>query len=453
MLKFQQKPIEFAKTLNFGFILQKKATDYDTFEIPGIIFILQDILPKFSDWVMEIGTREQEILFDCITLLFNILREPIEDPTKPNIKLFQVLQKICIFDLLHITNGKVVLHIVAKGNQHLEMLMQSETNWLSGPVIQYLYIVQMCLTILMLLFQKKQLVAPNEDMPLEVLMFTQPKEEDSLKIIRNIASYMDHIFNKQLPVLACRILRKFALKLQISLHGCFDMDSNQIRYVFIHRLRSKMESSDLKIAILDFIIACVQRQPGLTQTFFSKPTSEDDIQGDESLLGLMEEFLDSMSIEAEFLNDPTLRSMMSLFHELWKSQKQVVVSVMRSNDKFWTKLCSPLKFKIMNNLVKSYSQIFNIVSLELYANTTRIDTHLKEVLKDLLDVDGYFKKWLVFIFEEKVVKLGEMDVDLDLEITVPNYLSLLESWKNFICVILQRYEEYLSPEAVSQLGK
>lgn len=54
----------------------------------------------------------------------------------------------------------------------------------------------------------------------------------------------------------------------MSLLACLDMESDQIRQMFLERLRDETESEDLKTAILEFVAACVERQPGLTEAFF-----------------------------------------------------------------------------------------------------------------------------------------------------------------------------------------
>lgn len=63
----------------------------------------------------------------------------------------------------------------------------------------------------MFALRMKSLVGGADELtPLEHLIFTQNKQKDSLKVVPRVASYINHAFNKSLPVLACSLLKRFA---------------------------------------------------------------------------------------------------------------------------------------------------------------------------------------------------------------------------------------------------
>lgn len=97
------------------------------------------------------------------------------------------------------------------GNDYLESVIQNETNWISGTSSQYISTIQRCVAIIMFALRlKSQVVKTGELTPMEHLIFSQNKQTDSLKVVQKVTSYINHSFNKSLPVLCCRLLKKFA---------------------------------------------------------------------------------------------------------------------------------------------------------------------------------------------------------------------------------------------------
>lgn len=62
----------------------------------------------------------------------------------------------------------------------------------------------------------------------------------------------------------------------MSLLVCLDMSPHQIRTMFLERLRDDSESASLKTVILEFVAACVEKQPGLTEAFFKVSHPQDE---------------------------------------------------------------------------------------------------------------------------------------------------------------------------------
>jgi nuclear pore complex protein Nup188 len=156
--------------------------------------------------------------------------------------------------------------------------MANESNWVPASNTGLNHIVQLSLTILMQILRLKSHVISDPATTLsalETIIYTQPKQRDTLRIIPNVTSYMNNIFNRRLPILACRLLRRFAIEFQMSLLACLDMENDQIRLTFLQRLRDDLESDDLKIAILEFVEACIEKQPGLTEAFFEVTYEQD----------------------------------------------------------------------------------------------------------------------------------------------------------------------------------
>lgn len=54
----------------------------------------------------------------------------------------------------------------------------------------------------------------------------------------------------------------------MSLFSCLEMTPQQIRVMFLERLRNDYENIHLKVSILEFVSTCIGKQPGLTEAFF-----------------------------------------------------------------------------------------------------------------------------------------------------------------------------------------
>lgn len=69
----------------------------------------------------------------------------------------------------------------------------------------------------------------------------------------------------------------------MSLFASLDMTAYQVRVMFLDRLRDEFETTELKVAILEFVATCVGTQPGLTEAFFmiNHAKAKDDVKDGE----------------------------------------------------------------------------------------------------------------------------------------------------------------------------
>lgn len=87
--------------------------------------------------------------------------------------------------------------------------------------------------------------------------------------------------------------------------GPMDLEPFQLQSFFLDKLRDPVEGDELKLAIIDLILTCVDHQPGLTNAFFNinvLATEEPD-EG-ESVVNCMMDFLHNIE-EVRPFNLPT----------------------------------------------------------------------------------------------------------------------------------------------------
>lgn len=335
--------------------------------------------------------------------------------------------------------------------------MQNESNWMTAENTSFNLLVRLAMTIFMHILRLRNRITDAVDStganalsPLENIIYSQPKH-----VIPVVTGYMRNIFNRRLPILSCLLLRRFAIEFQMSLLACLDMEPSQIRSTFLERLENELESDQLKIAVLEFVEACINKQPGLTEAFF-KINYEDQSFGDdknkektmtsktlknkdlgEGVLTFMTLYLDVVAKNPDAVADNSndegklLSQIMSLFHSLWKNNMQSLVEKLVEKKDFWSSILNPLFGHIQPN-VRVYSQLFNMIGLELYrlADAKSINADFAQTLERFLEKRVFFQ-WVDSILS--IPYTVETVTD-----ETPDWLCRLQSFKDLFIIILRR---------------
>lgn len=430
----------------YSSLLQLDNSNVYAIELPGLIFILREILVHAHSWQYENEQDKMDIFIFVFEYLHDILTMPIErleeNPSK------RLLRNVCVHSLLYLEQSVALLKYVSIGNPALlSNFVENETNWFVATDSNLNLLVLNAMRILMQILRLKESITDNMELltPLEQLIYTQPKQRDTLKIIPIVTSYTTYPFNRRFAVLSCRLLRRFAIEFQSSLSACLDMDPDQIRMMFLQRLRDDLESEDLKIAVLDLVNACIDKQPGLTEAFF-KVTYEQDQRNKffikrskesesmcDGIVTYMEEYLEAIAKDPSKTTNDQLKKIMNLFHALWKQGLQSLVKNLMKKDNFWPSLCSPLLTTPIDNY--QYSQLFNIIGIELFKirESSEDVENFKKVLEKFLAKDT-FKKWLQVVFDYTKMDLSDSSMIED----TPEWLSRIQSFKDFLVILLRK---------------
>lgn len=423
-------------------------------ELPGLIFLLREVFPHAHTWRFEDESHRQKIHVFILQYMFEILQ--LSPEALKNDYPRTVLRNVCVYSLLDLDNGMTLLKFVGVGNGYLQSVMENETSWMMAPEQSMNQLVQLSMTILMQILRLKHTVIQDPKLlsPLESAIYTQPKQRDTLRIIPVVTGYMNNIFNRRLPILSCRLLRRFSIEFKMSLLACLDMEPDQIRLIFLQRLRDDLESDNLKIAVLEFVEACIHKQPGLTEAFFKvryddvenrlflgvKPGKKKNIS--DGIPTYMEEYLDAISHDPKKLASPLLSRIMSLFHALWKNNMQILCKDLLEKKTFWHSLCNPLFGNISDN-IRAYSQLFNILGIELFKidGSRKVDEDLKKVYEKFLDYE-VFSRWVRAVLDLPKTS-GEINDDSStfaspITDETPEWLSRLQSFKDLMVLLIRK---------------
>lgn len=415
-------------------------------ELPGLIFLLREVLVHAHTWQYESEQDKMSIFIFLFEYLHDILTMPSdvvkEDPSR------RLLRNVCVYSLLNLEQAVALLKYVSVGNPVLlSNFIENESNWFLATDSGLNLLVVNAMRILMQILRLKDTITDHLEVltPLEQLIYTQPKQRDTLKIIPIVTSYTTYPFNRRFSVLSCRLLRRFAIEFQSSLSACLDMEPDQIRMMFLQRLRDDLESEDLKIAVLDLVNACIDKQPGLTEAFF-KVTYEQDKRNKffvnrskesenncDGILTYMEEYLEAIAKDPSKTTNDQLKRIMSLFHALWKQGLQSLVKDLVKKENFWSSLCSPLLASPITSY--QYSQLFNILGIELFKirDSSEDVENFKKVLEKFFDKDA-FKRWLDIVFHLPKTNFNDSSFVED----TPEWLSRLQSFKDFLVILLRK---------------
>ncbi|XP_053672999.1 nucleoporin Nup188 [Anopheles nili] len=451
-------------------------------ELPGALFLLREVLPHANNWRYETSSDRYRVLVFVVQYIYEVLQISEEKLQADGAR--RVLRDVCVYSLLNRDNGMVLLKIVGLGNGYLQAVMEKESNWMLVPEQQLNLMIQYSITILMQILKLKKHIQEYDLSPLESAIYTQPKQRDTLRIIPMVTGYMSNIFNPRLPILSCRLLRRFALEFRMSLLACLDMEPDQIRHTFLELLHDDIESEDLKLAVLEFVEACVHKQPGLTEAFFKVNYGNPDrrlllggAKDGGSLVAsggktrprtmindgvptYMEEFLEAISKDPTKLASPLLSRIMSLFHALWKNNMQALVHGLIRKPSFWPSLCNPLFSEHLSSNVRSYSQLFNILGIELFrvsaASGAKMDAELMKVFERITQTYETFAKWVDIVLDLPAYSTIPCHTDnneTNANVTstwyeeydqTPDWLGRLQSFKDLLVLIIRKKERGIS---------
>lgn len=77
--------------------------------------------------------------------------------------------------------------------------------------------------------------------------------------------------------------------------GPMDIEPFQLQSFFLDKLRDPVEADEIKIAIIDFVLTCVEYQAGLTNAFFNiNVLNTDEDHNGESIVSCMMDFLENI---------------------------------------------------------------------------------------------------------------------------------------------------------------
>jgi len=142
-----------------------------------------------------------------------------------------------------------------------------------------------------------------------------------------IAKFIFHQQDPKLPILAVLVLRTLATRFPLILTSSFGDALIGIRNAFVNRLNGRVEAVRLKVAILEFLTACVESQPGIIESFTHLLQSKDKktVVGKFSCLPAVLEILENKQ-QVDVLTSTALEFVAAL----WKNRYDGAMTVLKN---------------------------------------------------------------------------------------------------------------------------
>ncbi|KYM88447.1 hypothetical protein ALC53_02930 [Atta colombica] len=412
-----------------------------TIEIPGMVFLLQAVLPKLDSWYFESNAERIDLWLKSMFCIHRAL-----DSTLPKDDIRNELQLVVVYSLLYLEPRHALLKLLRTGERTLHNKMISETNWINGKGFKTIKSVELALSIVnrLLMFRKSLGLELGDRSPLEIALYSSPRVPNGLLIVPTIVNYLYVWFSPSLQKMAVRLLKKFAEEFSMSLLVCMGMDGTSIRETFAFRLTLPTCAIEVKVAILELVAICLEKQPGLTEALFNimhqaerkrifpRPADEFLTEGCSQFL---DSYLERMYKEDDIVCDKLYDSTMTVLRAMWYHRNEILVNFFRKREKFWSHLFAPL-FKTLVAGAKGYSQLLDVITLELYKSPL-LENNFSKSLKELLDKSkDHWKKLAMYVLDVLANNENEKEQHTKQDKLIePLYEINLESWYNFIVML------------------
>ncbi|KYN08936.1 hypothetical protein ALC57_18902 [Trachymyrmex cornetzi] len=412
-----------------------------TIEIPGMVFLLQAVLPKLDSWYFESNAERIDLWLKSMFCIHRAL-----DSTLPKDDIRNELQLVVVYSLLYLEPRHALLKLLRTGERTLHNKMISETNWINGKGFKTIKSVELALSIVnrLLMFRKSLGLELGDRSPLEIALYSSPRVPNGLLIVPTIVNYLYVWFSPSLQKMAVRLLKKFAEEFSMSLLVCMGMDGTSIRETFAFRLTLPTCAIEVKVAILELVAVCLEKQPGLTEALFNimhqaerkrifpRPADEFLTEGCSQFL---DSYLERMYKEDDIVCDKLYDSTMTVLRAMWYHRNEILVNFFRKREKFWSHLFAPL-FKTLVAGAKGYSQLLDVITLELYKSPL-LENNFSKSLKELLDKSkDHWKKLAMYVLDVPPNNENEKEQHTKQDRLIePLYEINLESWYHFIVML------------------
>uniref|UniRef100_A0AAR2KVL0 Nucleoporin NUP188 n=1 Tax=Pygocentrus nattereri TaxID=42514 RepID=A0AAR2KVL0_PYGNA len=308
--------------------------------IPCVLLVLKEMLPSYHKWRYNTHGVREKIGCLILELVHAILNLSPEGDTPS-------LQSLCIYSLANTEAGQAVVNIMGVGVDTINVVLAaqpSSSGSCEGPGQVLIQTVKLAFSVTNNVIRLK----PQSDTvsPLEQALTQHGGHGNNL--IAVLAKYIYHKHDPALPRLAVQLLKRLASVAPMSVYACLGSDAAAIRDAFLTRLQSKTVDLRIKVTILEFLTVAVETQPGLIELFLNLETKDGSegakefSLGEWSCLAVVLELLDC-ELQGQYWCPPLLqRAALAFLHALWQDRRDSALSVLRTKEKFWDNLTTPL---------------------------------------------------------------------------------------------------------------
>ncbi|XP_028274266.1 nucleoporin NUP188 homolog [Parambassis ranga] len=355
--------------------------------IPCVLLVLKEMLPTYHKWRYNTyGVRERIgcLILELIHAILNLSPEGEDQGSTPT------LQSLCIYSLANTEAGQAVVNIMGVGVDTIDVVLAAQPSSCGseGPGQILIQTVKLAFSVTNNVIRLKP---PSDAVsPLEQALTQHGGHGNNLIVV--LAKYIYHKHDPALPRLAIQLLKRLATVAPMSVYACLGSDAAAIRDAFLTRLQSKTEDMRIKVMILEFLTVAVETQPGLIELFLNLEVkdgnegSKEFLLGEWSCLHVVLDLIDSKQ-QGKYWCPPLLhRAALAFLLALWQDRRDSAISVLRTKDRFWENLTTPLFGTLMPPsdttepcVLETCAFVMKIIGLEIYYV---VSGSLEQSLKD-----------------------------------------------------------------------
>ncbi|XP_051906933.1 nucleoporin NUP188 [Hippocampus zosterae] len=366
--------------------------------IPCVLLVLKEMLPTYHKWRYNAyGVRERIgcLILELIHAILNLSPEGEDQGSMPT------LQSLCIYSLANTEAGQAVVHIMAVGVDKIDMVLAAQPSSCGseGPGQVLIQMVKLAFSVTNNTIRLKP---PSDAVsPLEQALTQHGGHGNNLVVV--LAKYIYHKHDPALPRLAIQLLKRLATVAPMSVYACLGSDAAAIRDAFLTRLHSRTEDMRIKVMILEFLTVAVETQPGLIELFLNLEVKDGNSGSKEFLLGewsclhVVLDLIDSKQ-QGKYWCPPLLhRAALAFLLALWQDRRDSAISVLRTKDRFWENLTTPLFGTLAPPsdttepcVLETCAFVMKIVGLEIfYVHSGSLEPSLKDGLQRFANARHY----------------------------------------------------------------
>lgn len=266
---------------------------------------------------------------------------------------------------------------------------------------QEVYMVRMALSVLQQVFKNKESekrIDGDRELSVVEQAFLSASEisnrktcdyseESNMLII--LTGYVYQPFDFRITVLSVQTLKRLAKSFPMSMLACLGSAADAIKEHFLFRLESLTEDIRVKVALLDFLSACVQYQPGLMELFVNVE-SDQSLPGDESN-SVLQVVLDTLKEKKEgkfYCPDELHIAAVRFLSTFWIKSNFLTITCLKKSNDLWPLVCFPV-FSDGDDIgtevnERLFSFILKLISREIFLKSIDrepLDSELIERLK------------------------------------------------------------------------
>ncbi|KAJ8923660.1 hypothetical protein NQ315_010240 [Exocentrus adspersus] len=393
----------------------------DEVQVAGIWYILNVAFPLHQQWSYDDDFEMMTICKLCITIFVKVLQKTDVDETHKSFAIVTMVRDAFMFEEVLMSS---YISVFYKDKFYIQTLMEQESNWINGPVLERIENIRLQMVLLLLLYKFRATLPTS----------TKCTIDDKISAVTTaVSAHMVNPYNANLRILAYRFLEILARDESIPMMALLGLDYDQVQRVFLDKLRDPMEDDNVKMQILELISTCIFSQHGMTAALFnvSRPRKwysdfkEKRDEGD-TVTDFMIDYLQNIKKSHEYLKSPLQVAILKVMANLWLSRKRHLIKDIISLEAFWPLLADPL-FQDYNHSPSVYAYLFKILGTELDDTVADKKKQFFATVEKFFTDDKLMEQWQKYMI--KTLSNSQLNPD---EVQEKEFLIL--SWTEFILV-------------------